>query len=100
MPGGLVVVLAGDIDLACRGPLDAAVATATAAVPGNVLVDVTAVTFFGSEGIEFLARLVRLVDDGHRGVLTLRNPTRPVLRLVALCGLPARLAVSYDLTAS
>ncbi len=100
VPGGCVVTLAGDIDLASRQKLDAAVAAVLRSMPGDVRVDVTAVTFFGSEGLGFLARLLQTVTDGDHGTLTLHNPSRRLLGLVEMFGLLEGFHVSRDADAS
>ena len=100
VPGGCLVTLAGDIDLASRQKLDAAVAAVLTSMPGDVLLDVTAVTFFGSEGLGFLARLLQAVVDGDQGRITLHNPSRRLLQLVEMFGMRDRLQVSHDADAS
>jgi hypothetical protein len=64
--------------------------------PCRVLVDVTDVTFFSSEGLRFLSRTIGVVADGHGRVVTLHNPDQPVWRTVELFGMLDRLVVTSD----
>lgn len=95
-PDGLYVVLAGEIDLTCRELLDQAIIAVGDALPGDLLVDLSAVTFFSSEGLNFLAKAAKLVVDDRGSVLTVRNPAAQVVRMIELFGMQDRLTVTQD----
>jgi anti-sigma B factor antagonist len=82
---GLRVELSGDLDLAVRGQLDDVVEKVAAAPAGPVVVDLTAVTFMGSDALGFLARLRRHVTTAGFEV-TLVGPNRVALRALQVSG--------------
>jgi anti-anti-sigma factor len=93
---GVRVVLAGEVDLSCSDLLADASAALADAMPSDVQLDVTDVTFLASEGLGFLAATSRLVVDQHRRSLTLHNPGPTLQRTAKLCGILDRLTVTRD----
>lgn len=93
---GVRVVLQGEIDLSCRDALDQAIAAITDAMPGTVRVDVTAVTFFASEGLGFLGRAANIVVQQHHRQLTLHNPDHRVMRSLEIFGMQDQLTITHD----
>ena len=91
---GLRVVLAGDIDLSCCELLDEAAAAIARAMPDDVFVDVTRVTFMASHGLGFLAASSQLVADQHGRSFTLHNPRPTVERTAKLFGILDRATVT------
>jgi anti-anti-sigma factor len=81
--GGVAVLrLTGEIDLAVvhsNGVLDDLDTTP----PEALDVDISEVTFIDSSGVGLLVRLHRLTG----GVMRLRSPSLPVLRVLRICGL-------------
>jgi anti-sigma B factor antagonist len=81
-----LITLSGEIDMTRVSDLSAAVTLFDASDAADAVVDLTDVTFFGSEGVGLLARLHRIALD-RQGSVTLINPNRNVLRVVEICGL-------------
>jgi anti-anti-sigma factor len=82
---GLRVELSGDLDLAVRGQLDDVLEKVAAAPAGPVAVDLTAVTFLGSDALGFLARLRRhLAPAGFE--VTLIGPNGVARRALQVSG--------------
>jgi anti-anti-sigma factor len=79
------VTLVGEIDMECQPELDAALRQVLTAPPGPVSVELAELTFLASCGVEFLARLQRAVRP--EGPVTLRDPSRVVLRILDITGL-------------
>ena len=80
-----LVSCAGEIDESCNGSLDRAVGLVTAARASTIIVDFTEVTFVGSIGLGFIARLYRMADLAGR-TLTVRNPSPQARRVLDICG--------------
>jgi len=79
------IELHGEIDLNTDPLLDATLATVTDAAPGEILVDLTDVTFLASTGLGFLAQLRNHVAPaGH--TVTLHAPHHAVRRALTLIG--------------
>jgi anti-anti-sigma factor len=91
---GLRVVLAGEIDLSCCELLDDAAGAIACAMPDDVVVDVTRVTFLSSHGLGFLAASSQLVADQHGRSFTLHNPRPTVERTAKLFGILDRATVT------
>jgi len=81
-----IITLAGDIDLEQVVALHAAHAAFQRSSAANVLVDLSDVTFFGSEGCGLIARLHRVAQQ-RGGTLTLFNASRTTRRVIEICGL-------------
>jgi anti-sigma B factor antagonist len=83
----------GELDLACKDQLDAAIETVAAGPAADVVVDLSATTFLDSTGLGFLVRLSRrIAAGGHE--LTIAAPTRPALRAIELSGLDHVLTIA------
>ncbi|TQS44462.1 STAS domain-containing protein [Cryptosporangium phraense] len=77
--GGLVTVtLGGEIDLLVVDLLEAALGTATDAQPADVVIDLGAVTFIGSQALSFLVRMHHLTAE--EGRLTTLQRVPPMVR--------------------
>jgi anti-sigma B factor antagonist len=89
-----VGVLAGEIDLASIDALEAAI-TATeqdAAADGDVVLDMSGVTFLDSSGLRVLVTANdRLAGAGSR--LVIRRPSASVLRVLEITGLLSTIVV-------
>jgi len=81
-----LITLAGDIDLNQVEALRALHAAFQRSTAPNVIVDMSDVTFFGSEGCGLIARLHRVAQQ-RGGGLTLVNASPAALRVVEICGL-------------
>ncbi len=80
------VLPVGEIDLAAGPSLARAFEIVTEASAGDVVVDLSKVTFFNSTGVSFLLRLERhLTASGHR--LRVVGAARDTARLLRLTGL-------------
>jgi anti-sigma B factor antagonist len=82
---GFRIELSGEIDMASRPQLDDAAAEITAHPPVDIVVDLTAVSFLGSDGLGFLAQLRNHVVASGHGV-TLEGPNRAALRALQITG--------------
>jgi anti-anti-sigma factor len=83
--GATVITVEGDLDLASAGAFVAALA-AIAAGASDALIDMAGVEFIDSSTMRALVRAHRLFESlGLR--LTVRQPSRPVRRMLGLCQL-------------
>lgn len=89
-PDVVLVTLAGELDLAAMDELRAALAPAGARA--DVLVDAAAVDFIDCGALRALVEAAGAATAAG-GRLRLRAPSPAVLRLVAWCGVDARLPV-------
>ena len=82
----------GELDLACKDQLDAAIAAVCSGPAADVVVDLSATTFLDSTGLGFLVRLSRrIAAAGHE--LTIAAASGPALRAIELAGLDRVLKV-------
>jgi anti-sigma B factor antagonist len=82
----VLITLAGEFDMTRVAELQSSVEGFADSPAVHVVVDLSDVTFLGSEGIAFVARLCRLAR-GREGTVTLINATRTVVRALEICGL-------------
>jgi anti-sigma B factor antagonist len=94
--GTIHVVLTGEIDLSCRAEIEKAGVAISDAMPRDVLVNVTDVTFFGSEGLRLLADAIQIAVMDHRRQVTLHNPDRQLMHTVELFGMRDQITVTSD----
>src|SRR5207244_8467758 len=73
MNGTRVVVATGEIDMACAPSLWEALSAAIAAGQGDVIVDLSGVTFIDTQGLSVLLRAYKALSPEGRG-LCLRSP--------------------------
>ncbi|MFG3521337.1 STAS domain-containing protein [Nocardia nova] len=93
--GGLwVVVAAGEVDSHTAPRLDTAVQEAVTRQPGQLIVDLSAVEFFDSSGMNVLVRALR-----QAGRVLVVAP-RPVRRVVEVTGLSTVFALFDDVDAA
>jgi anti-sigma B factor antagonist len=90
--GGVEVIATGELDLATRDRLRDAVA-ASLRGPGPVTLDLQAITFIDSTGLQALLELVTLARDGAPGGPLAILASDEVRRVLALTGLDRHLAV-------
>ena len=83
---GLLITLSGEIDLAARVALDEVVALARTIRPLVVRIELSDVTFLGSDGVAFLIAMYHEVQTAD-GDLKLRNPSRITARALEITGL-------------
>jgi anti-anti-sigma factor len=74
--------LAGELDMASTAAVDEAMAKADG--PGDVVFDMSELTFIDSSGVLALSKAAERVEDGS---LILRQPTPAVRRVLDLVGL-------------
>ena len=91
--GSVVVRLTGELDLATAPDLAEALTVAADAGVGGLVVDLTDLRFIDSNGIHVL------LAAGHRAridgfPMTLRNPTRQVLKVLQLTGVDQLMLIS------
>jgi anti-sigma B factor antagonist len=79
--GVLVVALAGELDLASVPAVETRLASILESATRPVVVDVAALSFIDSSGIAMLLRAAEVV-----GPLTIRHPSRTVLRIIDAIG--------------
>ena len=80
------LVLTGEIDVARQRDLDSAIKQYRNSSQPDVVLDLTDVTFFSSEGIALIARLHKIAQS-RGGAVTLLNPSDQVVRIVEVCGM-------------
>jgi anti-anti-sigma factor len=80
------VVGAGEIDMASAPELDLRLQKAIRTHPARVVVDLSAVTFLDSSGINTLVR-AKNVGDGFGVELVLESPTEACQRVLKVAGL-------------
>lgn len=100
VPGGWLVEVSGEVDLhtapSLRAALDAAVAEASEADSGAVLVDLTGVSFMDSTGLGELVGAYKALDKAGKRLHLTRGPDR-VAKLLTLTGLDQVLTVHATL---
>lgn len=95
--GSVLVRLTGELDLATAPDLAKVLSAAVDAGVGGLVVDLTDLRFIDSNGIHVL------LAAGHRAradgfPMTLRNPTRQVLKLLQLTGVDQLMPISRPIT--
>jgi anti-anti-sigma factor len=80
-----LILLSGDVDVGLADDLDDLLQRFLDSRSPDVEVDLSQVTFLGSTGLAFLARL-RSVSQGRGGRVTLCGPSDRVRRLLELAG--------------
>ena len=80
------VRVTGEIDLATATELRQRLNPVIAAGTGDVHVDLADVTFLDSSGLAVLLAAHRWLHDNHQHRLTVRNPSKAVLRVFELSG--------------
>jgi hypothetical protein len=88
-PGSVLVELRGIVDLQARAELCAAAARIVAVQPSTIHVDLGAATYFGPEGLRFIANLARCDADPACAVTVVRasSTARRALRLTGFAHL-------------
>jgi anti-sigma B factor antagonist len=84
-PGEVTVAVSGELDLATRPRLDRAVQDVLAARPWHLNIDLAAVTFCGSAGLQALLVLHRAAGDA--GIRMAVQPSPAIRRLLEITGL-------------
>jgi anti-anti-sigma factor len=88
-----VIEVGGEIDVHTCNELEEAVRKAYGSGGANVVLDVAGVGFIDSSGLRSLITLQQEAATTD-GTLTLRAPSRPVMRLLEVTGLTAMFPVS------
>jgi anti-sigma B factor antagonist len=91
-PGAVLLMLAGELDLATAPRLAAALAEVAGRDEGRVVLDLTHLSFMDSTGLSLIVRTDRSARAA-RGVLVLRHPQSQVRRLLELADALSRLTV-------
>jgi anti-sigma B factor antagonist len=94
-----LITLVGEIDMTRSEELSGAFASFCASPSAHALVDLSDVSFFGSEGVGFLARLAQEARS-RAGTVTLINPDDAVTRLIEITGLDGLMSSRVSLTRS
>jgi anti-sigma B factor antagonist len=87
-PGGPVIAVSGDLDIASVAQLRSAVDEVAAARPEELTFEMSGLRFMDSAGIAVL-----LAASGSVPTVRLRNPTKAVRRVIELTGLTEVLKV-------
>jgi anti-anti-sigma factor len=82
---GFRIEMTGEIDMAARPQLEDAAAKIIASAPTNIVISLRGVTFLGSDGLGFFAKLRKHVEGSGYGV-TLEGPNRTALRALQITG--------------
>lgn len=97
--GVAVVRVAGEVDMAAVPEIRAALALVDAEQEApDVTVDLSAVSFMDSSGLNLLVGTLRELR-ARDGRLTLTNPQAGVLRLLELTGLASLFDITFDIAA-
>jgi stage II sporulation protein AA (anti-sigma F factor antagonist) len=94
--GVVVVALAGELDLVSSGELTDAVARIRSASPARVLVDLSALSFVDSSGINALLQAARTIAE-NGGQLVLAAPGPATRRIFQIARVPDLVDVVDDL---
>ena len=89
------IVVSGEVDAFSAGPLDDALREAVSRGSGDVVVDMTAVTFMDSGGLNTFIRHYKPLDAQRRR-LVLRHPQPGVARALYIAGM----TTVFDIEAS
>jgi anti-anti-sigma factor len=89
---GFRIDLSGEIDLIARPRLNQVIDHITAAEPGEIFVDLTGVSFLGSEALSFFAALHGHVGPEYRVIL--HGPNRSARRSLELTGFDQVLTIT------
>jgi len=90
--GTRVVVATGEIDMASAPGLWEALSEAIAAGQGDVIVDLSGVTFIDSQGLSVLVRACKALSPEGRG-LCLRSPRSQVRQALEVSGVTSVLTL-------
>ena len=93
--GILRIALTGEIDLSCRADIEKTTTAIADAMPRDVVVDVTEVTFFSSEGLRLLGEAVRITSEGGTQV-AVHNSDAQIKRSLATFGMLDHLVLIQD----
>ncbi len=83
--GSLVLVVAGELDIATSPRLDEALARALATDAASIVIDLSAVSFIDSTGLHVLIRYTRA--PAGRARVSLTRPSAQARRLFELSGM-------------
>lgn len=92
---GSVVTLRGEVDATLRDDAGVAMA-AVIAHGGQVLVEMSGVTFIDSSGLAFVIQLHRLAQEDPTQRCTLLNPPGLVLDLLDMVGLGGQIPLAFS----
>jgi anti-anti-sigma factor len=97
-PGRVTVVAVGEVDVATADDLLAAVCGVVDAKPAEVAIDLSGVTFFGSDGVRALVtgRQYAAEAGGGEVALVVVRPSEPVRRVLEVTALDTVLRVSEE----
>jgi anti-anti-sigma factor len=94
-PDGWRVYLRGDIDLGSQHLLDEAYERVSGADPGDIVVDLTQLTFLSSNGLGFLARLHAHVEPSGYAI-TIRGANYVARRALEVTGMEQLFTITPD----
>jgi anti-sigma B factor antagonist len=83
--GDGVVHVEGELDALTAALLEAELRDAAATAKGDLVVDLTGITFMDSAGINVLVRIYKVLDVESRKLI-LQNPASPVRRALEIGG--------------
>ena len=89
--GGPALKMYGAVDIATADDFAASLEAAAAAVPGDIVVDLSELTFMDSTGIARLVGVARDLEPGR--ALVLLDPIGPVRTVIDITGLASIAAV-------
>jgi anti-sigma B factor antagonist len=88
--GSMLITLVGEIDMSRSPELHSASDAFRESRSAHAVVDMSGVSFCGSEGVHLLTRLLT-VAQSRGGTVTVTNPSDTVSRLLTICGLDDRI---------
>lgn len=91
-PRGVVLALAGELDLSSAPELERALEEASAQAVERLILDLAELSFMDSTGVSVLIR-AKQEAEARGGVIAVRAPNGQVRRLLGLVGLLDRLEV-------
>jgi anti-sigma B factor antagonist len=83
--GDGVVLVEGELDIVTAALLEAELRAAVATASGDLVVDLSGISFMDSAGMNVLARIYKVLDGDNRSLI-LQNATGPVRRALEIGG--------------
>jgi len=93
LEGDVRVVINGEVDFSNAGRLSAALDQADRQGPGNIVLDMTGLTFIDSTGLRELVSAARTARRYGRRI-TAENPSQPIRRLLQITALDKTIDVA------
>jgi anti-sigma B factor antagonist len=90
-----LIRLQGDVDLASAATIRELLTTAIGADDGDLVVDMSKVTFMGATGLNILVSVRNRLDDSGRRLIV-KSPSPSVRRILGICQMDQILAIEDE----